>query len=243
MAPSHATKGARRYRYYVTKREVGSAYEHAWRMPAPELEELVITRLAGWLTDRAIASTLAGDDPAPLVRAAESLAESLTGSATSVRRGVLTAIGTTIAIALDQVTITFQAPAMLKQLGHAADDQPLRAPIVLTIPATFVRHGHELRLAFSPTDHQAPARIDSKLVQLLARAAHAHATLLRDGVPTDRIARAHQVRLARLKLLAPDIVTAILDGRQPISLTTRRLLRVPDLPLRWNDQRQLLGFC
>ena len=40
--------------------------------------------------------------------------------------------------------------------------------------------------------------------------------------------------------LAPDIVEAILDGRQPADLTVQKLLR--SLPLAWAEQRQRLGF-
>jgi hypothetical protein len=50
------------------------------------------------------------------------------------------------------------------------------------------------------------------------------------------------VRLARLKYLAPDIVTAILDGRHPVQLTARRLLRATHIPITWDDQRVSLGF-
>jgi hypothetical protein len=35
---------------------------------------------------------------------------------------------------------------------------------------------------------------------------------------------------------------AILDGRQPVDLTPRRLLRIGSLPLRWEDQRRRLSF-
>jgi hypothetical protein len=50
-------------------------------------------------------------------------------------------------------------------------------------------------------------------------------------------------RLARLGFLAPDIVSAILKGEQPKSLTARKLLRVPNLPISWKEQRRVLGFA
>jgi site-specific DNA recombinase len=50
-------------------------------------------------------------------------------------------------------------------------------------------------------------------------------------------------RVLRLRFLAPDIVTAILDGRQPVELTSRTLLRIADLPLDWSGQRQALGLA
>jgi hypothetical protein len=44
-----------------------------------------------------------------------------------------------------------------------------------------------------------------------------------------------------LNYLSPDIVTAILDGTQPASLTHDVLFRA-DLPLDWSVQRKLFGF-
>ncbi|MBF0426295.1 MAG: hypothetical protein HQL66_10820 [Magnetococcales bacterium] len=48
-------------------------------------------------------------------------------------------------------------------------------------------------------------------------------------------------RMFDLSLLAPDIVTAILDGRQPADLT---LLQTPrdDIPMVWEEQRRKYGF-
>ena len=49
-------------------------------------------------------------------------------------------------------------------------------------------------------------------------------------------------QLALLGGLAPDIVTAILEGRQPAILTRTRLARTKALLLDWNEQRRMLGF-
>ena len=49
--------------------------------------------------------------------------------------------------------------------------------------------------------------------------------------------------LFRLSYLAPDIVRALLEGRQPIELTPTRLLRLSkDLPHDWRERRRFLGF-
>ncbi len=50
-------------------------------------------------------------------------------------------------------------------------------------------------------------------------------------------------RILPLGLLAPDIVEAILAGRQPIELTAKQLKRIRDLPLSWAEQRRVLGFA
>ncbi len=46
-----------------------------------------------------------------------------------------------------------------------------------------------------------------------------------------------------LAFLAPDIVQAILGGRQPVALTASRLMRLGDLPSSWAAQRRLLGLA
>ena len=56
----------------------------------------------------------------------------------------------------------------------------------------------------------------------------------------------HQGDISRrlpLAFLAPDIGEAILDGRQPIELTAARMMRIRDLPLSWDEQRQRLGLA
>ena len=42
--------------------------------------------------------------------------------------------------------------------------------------------------------------------------------------------------------LAPDIVEAILRGKQPIKLTPEKLKRLRNLPKSWEEQRKLLKF-
>lgn len=49
-------------------------------------------------------------------------------------------------------------------------------------------------------------------------------------------------RLINLAFLAPDIVEAILDGRQPPDLSLDRLTLRTGLPLDWSAQRTCLGL-
>jgi hypothetical protein len=48
--------------------------------------------------------------------------------------------------------------------------------------------------------------------------------------------------LVRISFLAPDVVAAILEGRQPATLTRQKLARM-DLPVNWEEQRRALGFA
>jgi len=49
-------------------------------------------------------------------------------------------------------------------------------------------------------------------------------------------------RVLRLAYLAPDIVEAVVRGRQPVELMANRLVSMQYLPLDWPGQRECLGF-
>lgn len=53
--------------------------------------------------------------------------------------------------------------------------------------------------------------------------------------------QAFVMRALRLNYLAPDIIAAIIDGRQPEGLTRRTLLNT-SIPMDWAQQRVLFGF-
>lgn len=55
------------------------------------------------------------------------------------------------------------------------------------------------------------------------------------------VTKRYVAHIMRLAFLAPDIVEAILDGRQPADLELERLLR--GIPVGWPEQRRALGFA
>jgi len=99
-------------------------------------------------------------------------------------------------------------------------------------------------------DPFAAAKPDARLIKLLIKARRFNAALIcSDGVPFAALAEREGVsssyftRLVRLSYLAPDIIQAILDGRQPRGLTPDKLLAHSRLPLAWREQRTALGFA
>ena len=66
---------------------------------------------------------------------------------------------------------------------------------------------------------------------------------VRCTAPVEGVSPSYVTRLLRLAYLAPDIVTAIIDGRQPPGLTANTLMRNTRLPLSWEAQRKRLGFA
>jgi site-specific DNA recombinase len=59
----------------------------------------------------------------------------------------------------------------------------------------------------------------------------------------ERLTIGYLSRLLRLPSLAPDIVTAIVNGEHPPQLSAKRLMRLtPKLSTDWAEQCKLLGF-
>jgi hypothetical protein len=90
--------------------------------------------------------------------------------------------------------------------------------------------------------------VNATLVKTLRRAWNWRLSLERGRVcSAAELARAegctvrYVTRILRLAYLAPDIIEAILAGRQPGELTLARLLKI-DLPLDWHAQREALRF-
>ena len=85
--------------------------------------------------------------------------------------------------------------------------------------------------------------IDNDTVKVLARAFRWQ-RMLDEGVcgtieelaSREKVNRGYMSRVLRLTLLAPDIVEAILDGRQPEGLRLEDLL--DGLPVEWQEQRR-----
>jgi site-specific DNA recombinase len=96
-------------------------------------------------------------------------------------------------------------------------------------------------------DGSEPANVDPVLVRLLVRAHAIRARVLQDPSLTlkeiaaeERVTSSYVSRLVRLAFLAPNIVTAILNGRHPPRLTANRLMDDTRLPLDWGAQRKVL---
>ena len=91
---------------------------------------------------------------------------------------------------------------------------------------------------------------DPSLLRLTARAHDVQERLtlnseltVHDVAREERLSAAYIYTLLRLPWLAPDITTAIVNGRQPPQLKAMKLMRrASRLPTDWTAQRALLGF-
>lgn len=158
-------------------------------------------------------------------------------------RDLLKQLRLRVVVCRDRAEACISSQALL-ELAEIESEEDAR--IALDIPTTTASFGHELRLRLDPPAMCTTPR-DARLVELVARGfATRDQLLLMDedevGVMPKTRYR-HVERTARLAYLAPDIVRAIVDGRQPKSLNARTLARLGSIPLSWAEQRAMLGFA
>jgi site-specific DNA recombinase len=129
------------------------------------------------------------------------------------------------------------------KLDRDADDV-----VTLVTPARLKRVGREMRMLVENSDDQTAA--DPSLLRIIARAHDIQERLIRNTEMTvhdiareEHVSAAYIYNLLRLPWLAPDITTAIVNGRQPQQLNAMILMRrASRLPADWAEQRMQLGF-
>lgn len=258
LSPTHAVKQGRRYRYYVSHRLTAARRKDkdGWRLPANEIEQLVVGRLASLLRDGVklldISKWQAGSEATErgLVRATAAADRLSTGRGDEVRASVQ-ALLHRVEVSPDGVRLQFAVGALRRWLEgndpRKADDAK---PDLTTIqvPAILQRRGVEARLVVA--DRSVPARRPDAHLQSLVAKAHHCLSLLTDGglgsmnevavavgLPASEVSR-----ILPLAFLDPDVVQSILTGDQHCSLTAKDLKLLPDLPYGWAEQREMLRF-
>jgi site-specific DNA recombinase len=253
FTPTHAVKQGKRYRYYVA-RCTSPGDEHGektrpQRIGASEIETLVVETLIRLLRSpaelmAAVGTDLSSDGTAGAVRAAAALAERVSVGHEEHHTAVRSLIAN-VRMADELIRIDVDRAALRAALAITTAD-PIDGPHIITLPMQLRPRGVELKFVLADGSDPPPHTPDPILIGAIARA-HDWSERLLAGKSLGSIAAAEGVtpryirRLLDLAFLAPDIIEAVLDGRQPADLTAERLTRQP-LPLAWSDQRAALGF-
>ena len=218
------------------------------------MERLVCERLSDLLTDQQFLCDLAAGNTADVIQQAlaraDLMAAALRSGSAREQADLLPTIITRIDLHEAGIDVTVDKSLLASALCLEAVADTAAPQLILTLPATKVRRGHQLRLVIPgpQTISIDQATRDDRLVALIAEAYQARQMIL--ASPDQSIAaiaashgrcRTRLGKLASIGCLALDIVTAIVEGRQPPTLTARTLQDI-DLPLAWADQRALLGF-
>ena len=257
MTPTHAVKTGKRYRYYVSAALItGKRSEHVrgQRIPAGDIEGLVLDRLrAFFASDTEVSKTLspldldASAQRAVLQRSAQ-LVQRWSALPASQLHELVRSVVAQVAVGESEISVHIDRSAILTRLMPGAEPiQTATARFVLLIDARLRRAGKGTRLVIGDG---VANKIDEGLASLIGRAVTTRDALLSGNYDSiDAMAkqigikRDHLTVLVRLSYLAPQIVGAILAGRQPVELTPARLIDLcKDLPHDWRAQRTYLGF-
>ena len=266
LTPSHAVKKGTRYRYYVSRSLIlGAAKDNAQgrRIPAGNLESLVINRLRAFLVDQgAILDAVRDDHPdgtnqKRLISRGRQIAEELPTMAPDQTRAILMALLVRVDLKPDRVEIQVRRRSLVELLharstGSSIQLGPSDAEsediLMLKVKARLQRVGREMRMLVENAHDQPLA--DPGLLKIIARAHDIQVRLMQSTdlplhafASQERVTPGYISRLVRLPLLAPDIVTAIVNGKNPPQLTAKKLMRLAlQIPIDWSEQRKLLGF-
>lgn len=256
MIASHASKGARRYRYYVSsnlQHRGDAAHTDGMRIPAPEIETLVCTKLAElfddpiMLVERTTTPSAAPDVLTKAIAETRTVAETLRGSNPTTIIPLIDQIVQKINVAAGAVTITLDGNQIADHLGIAASsdsgDAGASSAFQITAPARLKRSGLAMRLIL-PGGNSASSRVDEKLISAIATAHHWWEQLLQDpNLRVSDLAAIHSVskswitRTLRLAFLDPAIVDEILNGTAPAHFTLETLRTPESVSMLWSAQR------
>ncbi|WP_207761179.1 recombinase family protein [Minwuia thermotolerans] len=269
--PLHATKTSKngRHYFYYTSRGLmvpGGEKERGWRVPAGQLDTLIIRQLAKALGDPIELARLLdpedmlGLEPAVIADRSTCIRDVLSRPNDAPARNLLALLVRRIRLLDDGIEIELcrdqlcsgAGEAERSQRGEAWSDRQGSAEqsptVLLRLPVRLGRRSSGARLLVdaSPERQACP---DQALIELVARAHRwnrmlgtVEAASIRDIAAREHVEESEISRVIALSCLAPDIIDAILDGLHPPDLTANRLKRMSRLPLDWSAQRRLLGF-
>jgi DNA invertase Pin-like site-specific DNA recombinase len=266
LTPTYSVKKGTRYRYYMSTSLVtgaGRSRSRRRRIPAGNLETVVLNRLRTFLGNRAeILDTIDNEadhnvGQGHLIERARQVADELGAQAPEKVKAILMALVRRVEVRLDSVKIAVSQSSLAALLSASSidlrtqDHKPANLPdqiLTLAAPVRLKRVGREMKMLVEDSSDNAAA--DPSLLRVIARAHDVQARLVQntkltvhDIARAERVTAAYIYTLLRLPWLAPDITTAIVNGRHPPQLNAMKLMRLTSrLPTDWAEQRALLGF-
>ena len=260
LAPIHASKAGKRYRYYISGRLKAGRSENGdgWRIPASEIEAIVLRQLKDIFRDQAQLSAWMQEASHParielgLLKAKQASDDiEAAASPSPDMRTIIHMAVRHINLTANLISLTIDRRAVANWLAGApttTDDDGSGDLHIVELPLQIRQRGVERRLVIEGQSSSLPRR-DQSLIDMVARS-HAYIEALTDGQQPGRkdIAMCFGVhpedvsRLLPLAFLSPRIVEAILTGQQPADLTARHLVRNIELPVSWAEQCEMLGI-
>ena len=252
LVSSHATKNGKRYRYYVTSegtgRSVAAASVPRLRLPAATIDELVLTKLERFLTDKTQMSLLLRESrcrPAEIGRAlgiANELANSLTsgsplaqGVADLLARVTVSHTSLQIAVKRDRL-LAMLTDKFVQQSQDNGQDKIIS--LEATVPA--VSGSGSGKLVFE--DHSAKTP-DAVVVKAIARASVWFEQLtagksqsMAEIAARENITDNYVSNLIHLAWLSPDLVGRVLEGDAEATALARTAMLARKSDVLWRSR-------
>ena len=253
LTPSHAVKGPRRYRYYVSRSLItGTAAqtERGWRIPAAEFERRVAAAASMMLKDRARIAVEVEDLDCDAFHV-KSIFEA--ASAWSKRLGSEAETAESLRLLVERVELAENGIKLSIQLpigtpAKTADHGP-HLKLTRLIPMLMRRRGVEMKFVIGG-DPVVRGGTDPALVKLIGRARCWFDDLISGRAASmvaigkrERVGKRYVSRILRFAFLAPSIVEDVVGGRHRPDFSAESLVRSRrELPPAWDAQHKLLGF-
>ena len=250
FTPSHTNKKGQRYRYYVSQEIIknpGKGTVGPIRVPAQEIENLVASQLTSLLqSPQRLLDLLGTAQTEQIVRASRELVKASTEKVHAFLKSAVTRV----VVREHSVQILLSKHALQDALIGAQDiDSPVEQDgddsITLEAGAQLARHGGEMRLQLSPDAPGSQSRSDPSLLRAIARAHDWVDRMLRGDTANQRSIAAetghderYVSRILPLAFLSPDLIEAILEGKQLPCLSLDANLR--SISMDWSQQRTIL---
>jgi site-specific DNA recombinase len=255
LTPAHSKKGARRYRYYIDQQseaEGQNARTDVLRLPAQELEEVVLRALVSFLKDESrLVGLMVGieaDQVRRRLKEAAELVKQSSESNSAQQIDILQRMVSRITVHKNKLEIAI-AMSRLWEISQSESTEQDKPVTVIEVPVELKRCGMAVRLIVLAPGESTRRQPDPKLVARIAKA-HTWFAQLSSGrsdsiqsiAQQEKVTSSYVTRVVHLAFLAPDIVQRIMRGEQPVELNIDRLIRMVPLPTDWDTQRKLLGM-
>ena len=262
LTPSHAVKGGKRYRYYISNCLIQDGKNPSGiRISAPEVEGAVCNVVREFLiNDQSVTNLIATENPNPselitFIDQSKELSNRLAKQSPYSQLAKLKSLIDRISISASDLAVTLNVTNLQDVIrgksvrsSLVANDGELASTHTITTPMRLGHRGRETRLILhNSSTTQRP--VDKSLLSCIARGyAWRHEIMSGKSRTAVEIAKREKVtpsfvsRLIDVSFLAPDILVAIAEGRSPVGLTANKLLNTRNIPLDWQSQRYVLGF-
>lgn len=233
----HTTKGSKRYRYYVVgPNECGGGADKL-RIPALEIERLVLEELQCLLDDPlSLAGKIRLDLRPSALAKWEALKDVEFDKKTIVRRFL-----TKVSVHAERIVLTLDTQAIAERLG-GSDCSTSTETIDHPISVRVKRSGLALKLISPDGAYAIGSAPDAALVQLIVQAREWWAQLgsgqrdIASLAQEEGVSASWMTRVVRLAFLSPCVVEAILVGRMRAGISSKTLLGSDGVSADWEKQ-------